>query len=157
MSYDLMVFDPQIAPRERDAFMVWYKDTVTWSHEKDYSSPEGMSGNLQMFYDSLRQQFPAMNGPDRIDLDAPRPPKTLLQKVFGGGAPPPADIDEATLTDYTCAPHAIYLCFAWSLAEKAYNQTFNTALSCGVGFFNVSAKNGEVLHDAGQFYDFMGL
>ena len=32
MSYDLMVFDTKVAPRERTAFLTWYKQLVKWTN-----------------------------------------------------------------------------------------------------------------------------
>ncbi|MGH1417221.1 MAG: hypothetical protein ACRBB0_27310 [Pelagimonas sp.] len=166
MSYDLLVFDPAVAPRERTEFMVWYKQLVKWDEERDYNSPEGVTGNLHDFYEKLREEFPPMNGPDAYDFDQlstplPEPkPKGFLSKIFTSktvsSAPPPA-FDEALVTDYCIAKNAIYMAFAWSVSDQAYNRVFNTALTTGVGFFDVSADGGEILHDAGQFDDFMGL
>ena len=154
MSYDLFVFDPKVAPRDRDAFLAWYKGVIQWQEPRDYNSPDGMTGNLPEFYDRMRVEFPAMNGP--FGYREPEPaPKGFLRRIF---APePPEPIDEAMLTDYSCAKSAIYLSFRSSVSSRAYNRTFNTALSTGVGFFNASAANGEILHDPAQFDALMGL
>jgi len=157
MSYDLLVFDPKMAPRDRTSFMTWYNDLTAWDERRDYNSPDGMTGNLPAFFESLRKEFPAMNGPFAYDFDQPeREPPSFWQKLFRAKQTP-RPIDEALVTDYTLAENAIYLAFAWSVSDLAYNRVFNTALSKGVGFFDVSANDGVILHDAKQFEDVMGL
>jgi hypothetical protein len=166
MSYDLLVFDPMFAPRERTEFMVWYRDLVQWKEDRDYNSPMGMSGKLNLFFDTIRDEFPAMNGPYAYDfiisnksISEPKQ-KTLWEKIFSirkTNEKIQPRFNEALVTDYCLATNAIYMCFAWSVADQAYNRVFNIALSTGVGFFNVSANDGEILHDAKQFEDFMGL
>ncbi|WP_322891241.1 MULTISPECIES: hypothetical protein [unclassified Yoonia] len=166
MSYDLLVFDPAVAPRGRTEFMIWYNQLVKWNEDRDYNSPVGVTGNLREFYEVMRKEFPPMNGPDAYDFDQPSPPlleskpKGFLSKIFGSKAlsssPPPA-FNEALVTDYCIAGNAIYIAFAWSVSDLAYNRVFNTALTTGVGFFNVSADSGEILHDLTQFEHFMGL
>jgi len=161
-----MVFDPEFAPRERQKFMAWYSAVTKWGGERDYNSPENMTGNLRLFYDKLRAEFPPMNGPYAYDFDQPaqpifeQKPKGFWSNIFRKTPQPkrhePA-FNEAFVTDYTLAENAIYMCFAWSISEQAYNRVVNTALSTGVGFFNVSENDGEILHDAHQFDDLMGL
>ncbi|WP_127112476.1 hypothetical protein [Shimia sediminis] len=160
MSYDLLVFDPKIAPRDRTDFMSWYGNLTKWEEQRDYNSPIGMTGNLPMFFEQLRQEFPPMNGPFAYEFDQAGPkPASFWQKLFRAKQPSttPEPFNEALVTDYSLAENAIYMAFAWSVSDQAYNRVFNTALSTGVGFFDVSANNGAILHDAGQFEDLMGL
>lgn len=166
MSYDLLVFDPAVAPRERTEFMMWYRQLVKWEEDRDYNSPVGVTGNLNDFYEKLREEFPAMNGPYAYDYDQPNPPipepkpKRFLSKILGlktNSSSPPVAFNEALVSDYCIAGNAIYITFSWSVADHAYNRVLNTALTTGVGFFNVSADEGEILHDPDQFEDFMGL
>lgn len=163
MSYDLLVFDPAVAPRERTEFMIWYEQLVKWEEDRDYNSPVGVTGNLKNFYENMREEFPPMNGPDAYDFDQPSPPipepkpKGIPLGSNTMSSSPPVAFNEALISDYCIAGNAIYIAFAWSVSDLAYNRVFNTALTTGVGFFNVSANNGEILHDPGQFKDFMGL
>lgn len=166
MSYDLMVFDPKVAPREHGEFMAWYRDLTQWKEDRDYNSPKGMTGNLTNFFDALRQEFPPMNSPHAYDFDAPAKPlfkpkkSTFWEKLSGSRKTKennPQDFNEALVTDYSLATSAIYMAFAWSVCDQAYNRVFNVALSTGVGFFNVSGNDSEILHDAKQFEDLMGL
>ena len=69
MSYDLMVFDPNVAPRERGAFVAWYHKQAEWAEDRDYSDPAGTAPGLARFYHAMRQHFPAMNGPDATQED----------------------------------------------------------------------------------------
>ena len=36
MSFDLMVFDPAVAPRNRASFMAWYDKQAEWSEDHGY-------------------------------------------------------------------------------------------------------------------------
>jgi len=40
MSYDLMVFDPTVAPRACKDFMAWYKQQTQWSEDHGYDDPK---------------------------------------------------------------------------------------------------------------------
>lgn len=159
MSYDLLVFDPEIAPRDRSDFMTWYGNLTKWEEQRDYNSSIGMTGNLPTFFERLREKFPAMNGPFAYDFDQVEPePPSFWRKLWGGTQTPATEIfDESLVTDYTLAENAIYMAFAWSVSDRAYNRVFNAALSTGVGFFDVSANDGAILYDASQFEDLMGL
>ena len=39
MSYDLMVFDPAAAPREREEFMQWYDAQTEWAEDHECDDP----------------------------------------------------------------------------------------------------------------------
>ncbi len=125
MSYDLMVFEPDAAPRDRDAYMAWYHQVTQWKEGHSYDDPAISSPNLQVWYRDMIPSFPAMSGPDRISEGDPR-------------------FDTDCLTDYSCASNAIYVCFAWSLAGAAYERTLKLAAKHRVGFFDVSATDGAV-------------
>lgn len=127
MSYDLMVFDQTVAPRDRAAFMAWYHRLTEWEERRDYNSPEGMTGNLKSFYDLLRKDFPPLNGPDAADVES--------------------DEDQSFIAEYSCAANAIYLGFAWSNTEAAHQAVVDCAIACDVGFFDVSASDGIVTYD----------
>lgn len=166
MSYDLLVFDPNIAPRDRDEFMTWYGNITKWEEDRDYNSPDGMTGNLPKFFDRIREEFPPMNDPFAYDFDesptlpVKEKPQGFLQKIFGqkkAVEPEKPTFNEALVTDYTLAESAIYMAFAWSVSDQAFNRVVNAALSSEVGFFDVSANNGVILHDPKQFDDWMGL
>lgn len=122
MSYDLMVFRPESAPREREEFMDWYQEQTKWAEEHDYSDPIVTSEELQNWFKEMINTFPAMNGPFAVE-----------------------DISDENVTDYCIGKDVIYVTFAWSIAEKAYDVMKSNAEKHGVGFFDASADDGEIL------------
>jgi hypothetical protein len=121
VSYDLMVFDPDVAPRERGAFRTWFEQHTEWSEDRDYSDPAGADPRLVAFYHAMRNHFPAMNGPDATQDDD--------------------EIDRAA--DYCIGSKVIYATFPWSLAEEIYPLFRNSAVECAVGFYDVSGDEGD--------------
>src|ERR1044071_5449326 len=98
MSYDVMVFDPAHAPRDRGAFREWFAKQVDWDPNHDYMDPRSTTPALRAWYDAIREEYPAMNGPHAVDDD---------------------EIDRAG--DYNFGPHFIYVTYPWSLAEEIYD------------------------------------
>lgn len=121
MSYDLMVFDPSSAPKDRESFLAWYDRQTEWGEEHDYGDPAVTTPALQAWYQEMIQFFPAMNGPFAVDSDA------------------------SEVTDHCVGRSVIYSTFAWSVAEQAYAKTRELAVKHGVGFFDVSSDDGEIL------------
>jgi hypothetical protein len=122
MSYDLMVFDPEAAPASRDAFMAWYHKQTQWKEEHGYNDPSVTAPKLRLWFDEMIQTFPPMNGPFRS-----------------------ADVDNPKVTDYSVGRSVIYAAFAWSEAKTARPAMRRLAQKHGVGFFDVSTDNGEIL------------
>lgn len=122
MSYDLMVFEPGSAPRDRAEFMTWYNDQTQWTEPHGYNDPSVTSARLRAWYDEMTIEFPNMNGPGISD----------------------DDFDNPKLTDYSIGQSVIYAAFAWSQAEGAYKAMRGLAVKHGVGFFDVSADEGEI-------------
>jgi hypothetical protein len=120
MSYDLMVFKKESAPKTRTDFMKWYKTQTEWSEEHSYDNPENTSTELRNWFLEMIISFPAMNGPYA------------------------SDEDNASVTDYSIGRNVIYAAFAWSVAEKAYETMLVLAEKHGVGFFDVSSENGDI-------------
>lgn len=137
MSYDLLVFDPKIAPRERAEFIAWYRDLTCW---KDQSTD--LERNLRRFFDHITRAFPEMN-------PALMPPATLWGRLMGHKAKRArvVDVDDPRLTEYTLTRHAIYMAFAWSQSQSARDAVIEGAIAAGVGFFDVSATEGVIAHD----------
>ena len=104
MSYDLMVFAPEAAPKGREAFMEWYDEQSEWEEEHSYDNPEVSTPALRAWFLEMIQSYPAMNGPFSSD-DLP--------------------VDEASVTDYSVGRSVIYAAFAWSKAEQAYEAMLN--------------------------------
>jgi hypothetical protein len=125
VSYDLMVFDPTVAPRERVDFMRWYELQTSWSEGHTYDDPVVSSPSLQAWFDEMRQLFPPMNGP------------------FASGS------SDSAQTDHCIGRHVIYSAFAWSVAESAYTKTRELAIKHRLGFYDVSGDVGEILFPSG--------
>jgi len=116
-----MVFDPAAPPADRAGFMEWYQAQTEWSEDHDYNDPAVCGPVLQAWFTEMRQCFPAMNGPYAVhDFDNPR------------------------VSDYSVGRTIIYASFRWSEAEAAYTAMFDLAKKHGVGFFDVSANDGQV-------------
>ena len=64
MSYDVFVFDPDVAPQNRESFLAWWEGIISSDTTGDESSPDGASENIRDFCELLKEQFPPMNGPD---------------------------------------------------------------------------------------------
>jgi|CXWL01.1.fsa_nt_gi hypothetical protein len=116
MSYDLLVFEAGVPPNESRAFMAWYREFTEWREGHDYDNPANTSETLRAWYNDMRADFPAMNGPDAVGDD------TDTDKIAG----------------YTCANGAIYTDFRWSAAEAAHKASFELAKKHGLGFWDVS-------------------
>jgi hypothetical protein len=130
MSYDLMVFEPEVAPKDHSGFMAWCNEQTRWNEGRSYNDPTITSVRLQAWFSEIVRSFPPLNGPLAEEE---------LPEV------------EATAADYAIGEKMIYIAFAWSKAELAYQTTLSTAAKHNLGFFNVSSTDEEVwLPDAGR-------
>ncbi len=120
MSYDLMVFDPESAPRDREAFIEWYDVQTQWTEGHSYDDPAVTTPALKSWYDAIRLTYPNMSGPGAADDD---------------------HIDDAA--DYSVGRHVIYGAFRWSQAEEVYPLVRRLAVEHGVGFYDVSGDDGD--------------
>jgi hypothetical protein len=131
VSYDLLVFDPTIPPRDRDGFMKWFEKLAEWGEGHDYNEPIETSDTLRAWFMEMIKEFPAMNGSFAThDYDNP--------KVAG------------------CAicRHAIYTDFRWTQIDDAYRATFSLAKKHRLGFYDTSADDGQVwLPDGADGYE----
>ncbi len=121
MSYDLMVFEKDKAPRKRKDFMDWYNKQTEWAENHSYDDPKVSSQKLRDWFTEMIKTFPAMNGPFASD-----------------------DYDNDNVSDYSIGKDVIYVAFAWSVAEKAYKSMIELAEKIEVGFFDVSSDNGDI-------------
>ena len=121
MSYDLLVFEPSAAPRERNAFAAWWNKTAEWGEGHSYDDPGVTTERLRAWYQQIEAKWPCLNGPgfQEENLDSPR------------------------LTDYSIGKDAIYAGFRWSLAEEAYEDVRRLAVKHAVGFYDVSGDEGD--------------
>jgi hypothetical protein len=127
MSYDLAVFDPFVAPREREEFEKWYWDQMERRASVDCHSPyTARSNRLQSWLGDMFAEFPPMNGP------------FARRENFEGA-------NASKVTDYNVAPHLVYAAFAWSVAESGYWASRAMAEKHGVGFFAASHSPAELI------------
>ena len=119
MSYDLMVFNPAVAPPDRLAFKAWYEKVVDWPDDNSVFDPATSSADLRAWYEAMLRNWPNMQ---EIEDD---------------------QIDDPKVTGYSFSPHAIYIDFRWTVAEEAYVATRSLAIEHGVGFYDVSGDEGD--------------
>ncbi len=121
MSYDLMVFDPASAPKDRDAFMAWYAAQTEWAEDHSYNDPTVSTPQLRAWFLEMIHHFPAMNGPYASEDD-----------------------DEPRLTDYSVGRHVVYAAFPWSASDDAKRTVRALAMAHSVGFFEGSSDDSEL-------------
>jgi hypothetical protein len=121
MSYDLMVFDPDVAPRDRDEFIAWYREQTKWGEGHSYNDPNISSQALRSWFLEMIKGFPALNGPYADEIS-----------------------DNPKQTDYCIGKSVIYSAFNWSQCRDAYRAVFELARKHDVGFYDVSGDEGQV-------------
>jgi hypothetical protein len=122
MSYDLMVFAPEAAPRERGAFLQWFAQQAEWGEAHSYDDPAVSTPELRSWFLDIITTFPPLNGPYATD-----------------------DVDDPRVTDYSVAHGVIYAAFAWSEAEPARETVVRLARQHRVGFFDVSSDDPAIV------------
>ena len=122
MSYDLMVFEPEAAPKKHAAFMAWYFELAKWQ-DGPYDDPTKTSPRLQAWVKDMQRKFPDGNSLEASDL---------------------LDEDDGSLSDYTIGRQFVYAGFSWSKAVTAAAEAERLATLHGVGFFDVSSNREEV-------------
>ena len=127
MSYDLMVYDPNIIFSGKDEFMDWYNKQTKWSEDHGYNSPDIPTLELRSWFKEMINKFPPMNGP-------------LASKVN----------DDFYVTDYCIGKSLIYVAFAWSVSQEAHAFMQDLARKKRLGFFDIT--NEEVWGISGNDY-----
>jgi hypothetical protein len=123
MSYDLMVFETESAPRDHSDFMEWYGRLTKWSEDHGYNDPALASERLRGWFKEIIRIFPPMLG--RFQEE-------------------PVPVDEASSSDYAIGTDFIYASFAWSKSEAAYMTVARLAEKYHLGLFNASSSSEEV-------------
>ncbi len=114
MSYDLMVFAPELAPaKKRGPFLDWYDTQAEWEEQHGYDNPQVCTPALRAFYEELAHDFPAIVG------------------------------DAEHGTDYTIGSALIYMTFEWDKVDQAHEAVFRLAGKHALGFFDVSSDLAE--------------
>jgi hypothetical protein len=122
MSYYLMVFEPEAAPKDHPAFMDWYLNLTKWT-DGPYDDPTRTSARLRAWLQEMQRTFPDINGPEAEEH---------LQT------------DEGVLGDYSIGRQFVYAAFAWSKAVEVAIEGERLAKLHGVGFFDVCSGGEEV-------------
>lgn len=124
MSYDLMVFNPSVAPQSEKEFLEWYDEQTAWGESHNYVDPIVATKSLQDWFTEMIHEFPALNGPcspESVD-----------------------ELESEFATDYSIGKNIIYASFRWSVAENAYTLMLDLAQKHQVGFYDVSGS-GDIL------------
>ena len=116
MSYDLAVFDVDVAPRDAQAFERWFEEQTTWVGNRTYDDASMASPPLRAWLAEMTREFAAMSA---------------------GSA-----VDDPRAGDYAIGPALVYVAFGWSQASRALRRAVELAAKRGVGFFDVSG-DGE--------------
>jgi hypothetical protein len=61
MSYYLMVFESEAAPKDHEAFMEWYFDLTKWN-DGPYDDAARTSARLRAWLQDMQRTFPDING-----------------------------------------------------------------------------------------------
>ena len=122
MSYDLMVFEPEAAPKGHLAFMEWYFNLTEWNDEP-YNDSARTSARLRAWLEGMQRTFPDVDGPEAEEC---------LQ------------IDSEVLGDYAIGRQFVYASFAWSKVVEVTNEAERLASLHRVGLFEVSSDGEEV-------------
>ena len=132
MSYDLVVFDPAAAPRERTSFLDWIKDALSVPEGQSRSDPAAASPALWAWHCEMCQAFPAGDGPRAYD---------------------PFSTQATKNATYRFASHAILAGFHWEATGSALHRVKKLAINHGLGLFDASGADGAVwmMSDRGRF------
>ena len=128
----MCIRDRTKAPQKRKEFLVWYDKETEWSEEHGYDDPAVTSPALRNWYEEMIKTFPNMDSPDAEVED---------------------DDAEAHLTEYSIGHNVIYAAFAWSVAEEAYEKVKALAQKHGVGFYDVSNDDGDIILPDGNLME----
>jgi hypothetical protein len=122
MSYDILVFDPAHAPREREAFLQWWDAQAERSEPYPFD-PAVTTPSLRAWFMEMIERFPALNGPYALD--------------FRRGQ------RDQRAADYCIGDYLIYAAF-WSDTHGAYERARELAGKHHLGFYEVSSPDGEI-------------
>jgi hypothetical protein len=118
MSYDILVFDPAHAPKEREAFLQWWDAQAEWSEPHRYNDPAFTTPSLRAWFMDMIERFPALNGPYAGSRDQRR-------------------------ADYCIGYHVIYVAIS-SDKQATHERAHELAGKHRLGFFEASSSDGEI-------------
>jgi len=135
MSFDLMVFDPDVVPRDKKPFNAWFdQDSADMSQTGGYDSNRAERDEFHRFYEQMREVFTPFNGPDNVPLPDDASQIRILRTC-----------------GYTFQPHSLYMSFRWPAQDfaRAACSTFSKEL--GLGFYHMSSPYPQVRFPDGRF------
>jgi hypothetical protein len=118
MSYDILVFDPAHAPKEREAFLRWWDAQAEWSEPHPYNDPAFTTPSLRAWFMEMIERFPALNGPYAASRDR-------------------------RAADYCIGYNVIYVAIS-SDKHATHERAFELAGKHRLGFFEASSSDGEI-------------
>src|ERR1700761_126761 len=96
-SYDLMVFDPDAAPKDYVQFLAWFAEQMTCGEDHGYDNPAEASEQLRAWLREMVNVFPSGADP-----------------LFEGE---PMELDEDSYSGYSVGREMIYVIFVPAKAE----------------------------------------
>jgi GMP synthase-like glutamine amidotransferase len=129
MSYDLVVFDPAAAPRDRSGFLDWIKYALSAADAPLRSDPAAASPALCAWHRDMCESFPAGDGPRAYD---------------------PFSTQATKNATYRFAAHAILAGFHWEVSGAALYRVKKLAQTHGLGLFDASGADGAVWMESGR-------
>lgn len=133
MSYDVIVFDPETAPRKEDDFFEWLDDLGETFEGSEENIPDTLSANLRAFYDDLRRTYEPVSGPH----------------AYVG------EIHETTkVCEYFFGEKTIDLAFGWQLSSDGRKAVLQSAIAAKVGVYMSSDEDGPAF-DANELIKLM--
>ena len=118
MSYDILVFDPAHAPKERKAFLQWWDAQAEWSEPHPYNDPAFTTPSLRAWFMDMIERFPALNGP----YAASRYQRSA---------------------DYCIGYHLIYVAISFD-KQATHERAHELAGKHRLGFYEASSPDGEI-------------
>jgi hypothetical protein len=119
MSFDLMVFNPDAAPKDHNEFLTWYEEATEWEDDGTYNNPASAHPKLYQWYKDMQEEFPDMNGEYSDEH---------IESV-GSNA-----------TGYSFGPNIIYIDFRWSVADRGAEVALTLAQKHTIGFFDPQSE-----------------
>jgi len=118
MSYDILVFDPAHAPREREAFLQWWHAQAEWSEPHPYNDPAFTTPALLAWFMDMIVRFPALSGPY-------------------------AGTRDQRSAAYCIGYHLIYVAISFD-KQATHERAHELAGTHHLGLFEASSPDGEI-------------
>lgn len=131
MSYYLMVFEPEAAPRDYAKFLAWFAEQMQCNEDHGYKDPSEASEQLRAWLREMLNVFPSGAG-----------------QFYESE---PTDLDEDSYSGYSIGREMIYVIFEPVKAESARQTASDLAAKYDLGLFEPSSEWAEMrLPDAGK-------